>query len=42
MTDEMVRQFAALSPALPDGADRELQLRSAIRLALAELEDDAE
>ena len=42
VTDEMVRQFTVLAPALPDGAGRELQLRSAIRLAISELEDDAE
>jgi hypothetical protein len=42
VTDEMVRQFTRLAPTLPEGADRELQLRSAIRLALAELEGDAE
>ena len=42
VTDEMVRQFTALSPAVPGGPDRELQLRSAIRLALVELEDDAD
>jgi hypothetical protein len=41
VTDEMVRQFTALAPALPAGPDRELQLRSAIRLALSELDDDA-
>lgn len=40
VTDEMVRQFAALAPALPDGGDREMHLRSAIRLALAELDED--
>jgi hypothetical protein len=42
VTDEMVRHFSALAPALPDGGDRELQLRSAIRLALSELDDDAD
>ena len=41
VTDEMVRQFGRLAPALPDDGDRELQLRSAIRLALAELDEDA-
>ena len=41
VTDEMVRQFTALAPGLPDGGDRELQLRSAIRLALSELDEDA-
>ena len=41
VTDEMVRQFNRLAPALPAGEDRELQLRSAIRLALAELDEDA-
>jgi hypothetical protein len=42
VTEEMVRQFTALAPALPDGGDRELQLRSAIRLALSELDEDAD
>jgi hypothetical protein len=41
VTDEMVRQFTALAPAVPDGPDRELLLRSAIRLAMSELDDDA-
>jgi len=41
VTDEMVRQFGRLAPALPSDGDRELQLRSAIRLALAELDEDA-
>lgn len=41
VTDEMVRQFNRLAPALPADGDRDLQLRSAIRLALAELDEDA-
>lgn len=41
VTDEMVRQFGRIAPALPTDGDRELQLRSAIRLALAELDEDA-
>jgi hypothetical protein len=42
VVDEMVRQFTALAPTLSADGDRELQLRSAIRLALSELEEDAE
>jgi hypothetical protein len=41
VTDEMVRQFTALAPALPADGDREQRLRAAIRLALAELDEDA-
>ncbi|HEU4630269.1 MAG TPA: Smr/MutS family protein [Gemmatimonadaceae bacterium] len=41
VTDEMVRQFTVLAPGVPTGPDRELLLRSAIRLALSELDDDA-
>ena len=41
VTDEMVRQFTVIAPGVPDGPDRELLLRSAIRLAMAELDGDA-
>lgn len=41
VTDEMVRQFTVIAPGVPNGPDRELLLRSAIRLAMAELDDDA-
>jgi hypothetical protein len=37
--DEMLRQFAALSPAAGDGGDRELRLRAAIERALEEYEE---
>lgn len=36
VTDEMVRQFTALAPGVPDGPDRERRLCDAIRLALEE------
>jgi hypothetical protein len=39
LQDEMVRQFAALSVAIPAGPDRELQLRAAARRALEEYEE---
>jgi hypothetical protein len=41
VTDEMVRQFTVIAPGVPEGPDRELLLRSAIRLAMSELDDDA-
>jgi len=37
--DEMRRQFAALSAAVPDGPDRESRLRAAITTAIAELDE---
>lgn len=39
VSDEMVRQFAALAPGLPAGADREAALRAAIARALEELDE---
>ena len=37
--DEMVRQFAALAPAIPAGPDREARLRAAITRAMEELDE---
>jgi hypothetical protein len=37
--DEMRRQFAALSAAVPDGPERERRLRDAVRSAIAELDE---
>ena len=36
---EMVKQFAAAAPGVPDGADREQRLRDALRAALHEYDD---
>ena len=37
--DEMVRQFAALAPAIPAGPEREARLRAAIERAMEELDE---
>lgn len=39
VTDEMVRQFLALAPSVPEGADRERRLRAAIARALEEYDE---
>ena len=39
VSDEMVRQFAALAPGVPAGPDRESRLRAAIQRALDELDE---
>jgi hypothetical protein len=39
VSDEMVRQFAALAPGLPAGADRETALRAAIVREIEELDE---
>ena len=39
VTDEMVRQFTALAPSVPEGPDRERRLREAIRRAIEEFDE---
>ena len=39
VTDEMVRQFTALAPSVPEGPDRERRLREAIQRAFEEYDE---
>jgi hypothetical protein len=39
VSDEMVRQFAALAPGVPSGPDREARLQAAMRRALEALDE---
>lgn len=39
VTDEMVRQFAVIAPAIPTGPDRDARFREAIQAALLDLEE---
>ena len=39
VTDEMVRQFTALAPSVPEGPERERRLREAIQRAIEEYDE---